>query len=109
MKIATKTQMDALVKNRSVPWQERKPLIKLFGGCAATWLVSEYDPETGCFFGLADLGFGSPELGDFSKEELEGVRFPPFNLPIERDLAFKPKMTLDAYADLAREDGYINA
>jgi hypothetical protein len=45
MKIATKTQMDALVKNRSVPWQERKPLIKLF----------------------------------------------------------------DAYADLAREDGYINA
>src|SRR3546814_1805581 len=50
---------------------------------SATWLATEMD-EDGILFGLADLGFGCPELGSFALAELEAVRL-PFGLGIERD------------------------
>ena len=40
------------------------------------------DPSVG--FGLADLGFGCPELGRFSVDELQAFEG-PFGLGIERD------------------------
>ena len=53
-------------------------MVKLFSPTgAATWLVSELDPEQpDIAFGLADLGFGCPELGSFRVSELQSVRGP---------------------------------
>ena len=85
-----------------------KPVVKLFGGGACTWHLSELD-SGGIAFGLCDLGHGSPELGYVSMDELMSIRFPPFGLPIERDRHFTPKKTLVEYAEEAREYGMINA
>ena len=51
-----------------------------------TWYVIEFDGED-IFFGYVDGDF--PELGYFSLSELKSVRG-KLNLPIERDLYFKP-------------------
>ena len=63
-------------------------LVKFFGGSACTWLVTEAE-RTGDgswdFYGLANLGCGW-EWGRFSLQELEEVKFPPFNLDVERDM-----------------------
>lgn len=55
---------------------------------AGTWYASEFDGED-IFFGLADLGFGEPELGYFSLAELQSVSG-RLGLGIERDLHWKP-------------------
>ena len=57
-----------------------------------TWYATEYDPETGMFFGLVD-GL-ERELGYFSLNELASVRG-PFGLKIERDLHFQPTRLAD--------------
>lgn len=72
---------------------------------SATWLATEMD-EDGILFGLADLGFGCPELGSFALAELEAVRL-PFGLGIERDLGFAPHHPLSVYAEAARRAGSI--
>jgi hypothetical protein len=59
-------------------------------------------------FGLADLGFGCPELGSFSLAELAGVRL-PFGLRIERDLHFSTTHRLSEWAEAARRAGSIMA
>ena len=64
-------------------------IVKFFNPCGiGTWFATEFDPDTGIFFGKADLGF--PELGSFSLQELEGYKG-PLGLGIERDLYFTPK------------------
>ena len=83
------------------------PVVKLFGG-ACTWLLSELD-DNGDAFGLCDLGMGSPELGYVSMDELMSIKFPPFGLPIERDMNWKPNKTLVEYADEARRYGRLVA
>ena len=57
-------------------------------------------------FGLADLGFGYPELGSFSIAEITAVRL-PFGLSIERDLGFEGRFPLSVYAEAARRAGSI--
>jgi hypothetical protein len=48
------------------------PVLKLFNPCgAATWLATELDDDDDTLFGLADLGFGCPELGSFSLCEID--------------------------------------
>ena len=84
------------------------PYLKLFNPMgAATWLISEYDEETGNLFGLCDLGMGFPELGSVSLHELESITL-PMGLTIERDIFFEPSKTLAGYAGAAKEAGYIN-
>ena len=107
-KIFTKAQRAQLVANHCASemrahGHDPKPVIKLF--CpwgAATWLLTEYDPETRLFFGLCDLGMQCPELGYVGREELESSTGPA-GLTIERDLHFKASKTLSEYADEARE------
>jgi hypothetical protein len=85
------------------------PYLKLFNPMgAATWLISEYDEETGNLFGLCDLGMGFPELGSVSLHELESITL-PMGLTIERDIFFEPSKTLAGYADDAKLAGHINA
>jgi hypothetical protein len=83
------------------------PLAKFFNPLGvATWLATELYADGDTLFGLADLGFGCPELGTFSLSEIASVRL-PFGLGIERDLAFATTVPLSAWADGARRAGSI--
>ena len=90
MKLFTEEQRTKLLANGTRRGADHKPVVKLFNPCGAgTWLLSELDPEfpDECGFGLADLGFGTPELGSIGLLELTEYRG-PFGLGIERDIHF---------------------
>lgn len=83
------------------------PVVKFFNPCgAATWLATELYDDDDTLFGLADLGFGCPELGSFSLSELACLHL-PFGLRIERDLHFSTPFPLSVWADMARQTGSI--
>lgn len=85
------------------------PVAKFFNPVgAATWLVTELAQDGDSLFGLADLGFGCPEMGYFSLREIEAIRL-SFGLRIERDLAFTSLHPLSVWADTARRAGSILA
>jgi len=87
--------------------EDKRPLVKLFNPMgAATWLASELGEDGDTLFGLADLGFGCPELGYFSLGEIEALRL-PFGLRIERDLHFATSLSLTEWAAWARKAGSI--
>ncbi len=83
--------------------EDFKPVVKFFGGGAATWLITELDENGDTMFGLCDLGFGCPEMGDVSLSEMESTG------RIERDRWFTADKTLTEYANEAREAGRIKA
>ena len=107
MKLLTKAIKAKLEANGSNPDQDYAPVVKLFGGGACTWLLSELNDDYA--FGLCDLGMGSPELGYVSIAELESLKFPPFGLGVERDMSFTGDKPLGQYAQQAREAGRIIA
>ena len=111
MKLFTKEIEKALAANASADESTRRPVVKLFGGGACTWLISErIDDDT--LFGLCDLGMGFPELGYVSQSELEGLRFGMHGAGVEvveRDLYFTADKTLSEYAREARGLGRIAA
>ncbi|MGR4890671.1 DUF2958 domain-containing protein [Sphingopyxis sp. LARHCG72] len=97
-------RIDAIERGLREP--DPRPVARFFSPVgAATWLATEMDVD-GILFGLADLGFGCPELGSFSLAELEAVRL-PFGLGIERDLLFEAAHPLSVYAEAARAAGSI--
>jgi len=114
----TKAQMQALLDNGRKSKQARRrgvrfdpePVVKLFiPDAAATWLLSEIDPDTrDIAFGLCDLGLGFPELGSVSLAEIRALRG-RLGLPVERDLHFVADRTLSEYAKAARAAGRITA
>jgi hypothetical protein len=85
------------------------PVVKLFTPDAhAIWLLTELDPADGnTAFGLCDLGLCMPALGTVRLSDLETIRGPR-NLPVQRDLHFKPRFTLSEYTRRAQADGSIN-
>lgn len=83
------------------------PVVKFFNPVgAATWLITETEPDGDTMFGLADLGFGCPEIGSCSLAELTSVRL-PFGLGIERDILFQAAFPISVYAEAARRAGHI--
>jgi len=67
------------------------------GGEAATWLLTELDPdEPTRAFGLCDLGMGFPELGYVDLDELAQVK--RMGLGVERDRYFSTEIPLSKYA-----------
>ena len=89
------------------PEPDPVPVLKLFNPVgAATWLATELHADGDTLFGLADLGFGFPELGSFSLSELAGVRL-PFGLGIERDVGFASVHSLATWAAWSRRAGSI--
>lgn len=89
------------------PAPDPVPVLKLFNPLGAgTWLATELDEDRDALFGLADLGFGCPELGYFSLSEIAALRL-PFGLGIERDLAFATAHPLSTWAEVARREGSI--
>ena len=107
MKLLTQSQRERLLANGRNRDRDHPPAVKFFSPCgAATWLFSELSEDGDTLFGLADLGFGSPELGYSSLSEIASARL-PFGLGIERDLYFKPTHALSIYAEAARAAGRI--
>ncbi len=108
MELVTPEQRERLLANGAQRGADHVPVLKLFNPCGAgTWLLTELDPEDESIaFGLADLGFGTPEIGSFSLCELEAFQG-PFGLGIERDLYFEGKFTLAVYAEAARAAGRV--
>jgi hypothetical protein len=85
------------------------PLVKLFSPIgAATWLGCELSVDNDTLFGLADLGFGCPELGHFSLAEIEALTL-PHGLKVERDLYFLTRQPISLWAATARVAGSISA
>lgn len=85
------------------------PVVKFFNPLgAATWLATEIGEDGDTLDGLADLGFGCPELGPFSLSELASVRL-PLGAGIERDIAFFTPHPISTWAALARRAGSIIA
>lgn len=85
-----------------------EPAVKLFlPWTSGTWLLTEMDDD-GLAFGLADLGFGTPELGYISLDEIWEV-VGPGGLRVERDIHWKAEKPLSAYATESRQLGYIRA
>ena len=83
------------------------PVVKFFNPLsAATWLATELDRDGDTMFGLADLGFGTPELGSFSLSEITAVRL-PYGLWIERDIGFSTAHPLSLWSEWARRAGSI--
>jgi hypothetical protein len=83
------------------------PVLKLFNSLGAgTWLATELYDDGDSLFGLADLGFGCPEIGCFRLSEIAALRL-PFGLGIERDLAFSTGHRLSTWAEAARRTGSI--
>ena len=104
-KLRANHQRNAALNGETI---DLEPVVKFFNPVgAATWLISELDDD-GIAFGLCDLGFGSPELGYVSVDELAVVKV-GFGLGIERDRHFTAKKTLGEYAAEAREKGSISA
>ena len=108
MKLLTDDQREQLLANGRDRDRDHRPVVKFFDPSGAgTWLFADLDPEDGdTLFGLADLGFGTPELGYTSLAEIAAIRG-RFGLGIERDLYFEPKHSLSIYAEAAREVGRI--
>ena len=109
MKLLTEAQRTKLLANGTRRGADHKPVVKWFNPCGAgTWLLSELDPEypDECGFGLADLGFGTPESGSIGLLELTEYRG-PFGLGIERDIHFAAAFPLSIYAEAARAAGHI--
>jgi hypothetical protein len=89
------------------PEPDPVPVVKFFNPCgAATWLATELDQDGDTLFGLADLGFGYPELGSFSLREIAALRL-PYGLRIERDVSFETRFPLSVWAEAARRTGGI--
>ena len=107
MKLLTKALRERLLKNGRNRDRDHAPALKLFNPCgAATWLFTELGEDGDTLFGLADLGFGTPELGYSSLAEISAIRV-RFGLGIERDLHFRARFPLSIYTQAARAAGHI--
>jgi hypothetical protein len=107
MILLTPELRDRLLSNGRQRNVDHVPVVKLFNPVgAATWLATELDEDNDTLFGLADLGFGCPEIGYFSFLELASARL-SFGLGIERDLYFEGRFPLSVYAEAARIAGRI--
>lgn len=107
MILLTDDLRDRLLANGRQRDIDHVPVVKFFNPVGAgTWLITEMETDGDTLFGLADLGFGCPELGSCSLAELTSVRLPS-SLGIERDILFQATLPISAYAEAARRAGHI--
>lgn len=89
--------------------EEIKIICKLFNPCGAgTWYL--YEKETDDIY-WAFVELGDPtyaEMGTVSISELTRIKFPPFGLPIERDMFVSPgDYTLKEVWDIVKDGGHV--
>jgi hypothetical protein len=92
MKLITK-QLEKRFNQIGTQENSRNPLViaKFFNPCISmVWYATEYETDTRICFGYV-AGTQFPEWGYFSIDELEALKVPPFDLPIERDMYFTEK------------------
>ncbi|TZG25649.1 DUF2958 domain-containing protein [Sphingomonas montanisoli] len=81
------------------------PVIKFFNPLGAqTWLATELADDDDAVWGLADLGFGCPEVGPWSLSELSSIRL-PFGMSIEIDQNFSSGVPISVWAAWSRRTG----
>ena len=117
MELMTEELRAELLGNWGQPDNETRPALKIFSPVgAATWLVHSMDPRNNdLLYGLCDLGYDSPELGQVSLSELQEIRIALPAMPgvtqedlgLERDLYFEPQNTMAVYTEAARRNGKI--
>lgn len=87
-----KKSLPALYSTEETPCEEKIAVVKFFHPFSSwTWYATEFDPETGLFFGWVDGNF--PEWGNFSLEEMQDLKV--HGLGMERDMYWKPKAMKD--------------
>lgn len=65
------------------------------------WYIMNSDPdEPDYLWGIVQLFEGEPEVGSFSREELENIKVGAFKLPLERDLYFDERDAMQVYNGL---------
>ncbi|WP_342106111.1 DUF2958 domain-containing protein [Methylobacterium sp. SI9] len=102
-----KATRELLLANGCEPERDHRPVLKLFNPAGpATWLVCAMETNGDTLYGLCDLGFAEPELGYVSLEELREVSA-GLAIGLERDLSFRGKHPISAYAEAARVAGRI--
>jgi hypothetical protein len=111
MKLFTKeilAKLPAIGSTDEMKPEDIKVPLKLFGGGACSWFITEYNPETKEAYGFVTLGDPlCAELGYISIAELEEIKFPPFGLPIERDAHFGYEHSLKEVMDTIQAGGHI--
>jgi Protein of unknown function (DUF2958) len=92
-------------------WDERgrDPMVKvkLFSPSGRfTYYATAYTDDDGhrylSGYCLSPLGPDCDEFGDMGADEVEGLRVPPFDLPLERDVHFTPRPISEVLAALGR-------
>lgn len=99
MQLLTKAIEKQLYKNNNKSLEDSdgsiqydKVVVKWFNPSGqATWWVHSMD-ENGICYGIAQMfGKESREYGYFDINEIKALKCPPFNLPVERDMYYKPE------------------
>ena len=86
---AIEKKIPALYSGENIPLAEKVCYVKFFHPfCQMTWFATEFDPETGIFFGWVENGQMS-EWGNFSLQEMKDLKVK--GLGMERDMYFSPK------------------
>lgn len=117
MQLLTKPILEKLIANglaqAKVKGTSREidvvPVVKLFNPVgAASWLVTEIEPDTDndVAWALCDLGLGEAEFGTVSLGELAAYQG-PLGLGIERDLYWRARGPISAYIAAAHKAGHI--
>jgi len=80
---------------------EQKVVAKFFDAMGDwKWFLMNMHKDEDYCWGIVD-GF-AVEMGSWLMSELKKVKFKPFNLPVERDLYFKPIKSKDVWDKLNR-------
>ena len=83
------------------------PVVKFFNPLGPQrWLAAELAEDDDALWGLADLGFGWPEIGTWTVSELSAIRL-PFGMDIEIDQNFSSGVPIFVWAAWSRRTGSI--
>lgn len=77
------------------------------GGSPPIWLATELAEDGDTLFGVADMGFGYVELGEFSLRDIADMWFPD-GMRVERDCHFVGQLPISAYLRLTRRSGGLS-
>ena len=105
MKLFTQKQLQQLQTN--LKRKDGIAYVKLFNPSGpGSWYISEVrkTQEYTEAFGVADLGYGTPEMGYFNIEEITKLSFPPFMLKVERDKWFEPMPLTEIISKLKKSE-----
>lgn len=109
MILLTPELREQLLANGRAPNTDHLPVVKFFNPIGrGVWLASQLEDNGEILFGLADLGFGTPEAGSFALSELADLRL-PFDMGIERDILFETRTPLSVWRQTARRLSCLRA